>query len=87
MKIYEIVNIAEQQEMDVIAADDQQVTVKDQITGIETKIPRDPKKPGVIQKDPKDPSGKKFIIDPEAEGEVDNEIKPGAKVMMKMPMV
>ena len=76
-----------EQEMDVIAADDQQVTVKDQKTGIETKIPRDPKKPGVIQKDQKDPSGKKFIIDPEAEGEVDNEIKPGAKVMMKMPMV
>mgnify|MGYP001604954224 CR=1 FL=1 len=85
MKIDEIV--INEQEMDVVSADDQQVTVKDQKTGIETKIPRDPTKPGVIQKDPKDPTGKKFIIDPEAKGEVDNEIKPGAKVMMKMPMV
>lgn len=76
-----------EQEMDVISADDQQVTVKDQKTGIETKIPRDPNKPGIIQKDPKDPTGKKFIIDPSAKGEVDNEIKPGAKAMMKMPMV
>lgn len=39
MKIDEIV--INEQEMDVVSADDQQVTVKDQKTGIETKIPRE----------------------------------------------
>ena len=71
----------------VVSADDQQVTVKDPKSGIETKIPRDPNKPGVIQKDPKDPMGKKFVIDPEAKGEVDNAIKPGAKVTTKIPVL
>ena len=84
MRIDEI--IVKEQQMSVISADEKQVTMKDPKTGIETKIPRDPKKPGVIQKDPKDPSGKNFIVDPEASGEVDNDIKPGAMVTMKKPM-
>jgi hypothetical protein len=75
--------LVKEQQMAVISADDKQVTMKDPKTGIETKVPRDPKKPGVIQKDPKDPSGKNFIIDPKASGEVDNDIKPGSVVTMK----
>jgi hypothetical protein len=84
MRIDEI--IIKEQEMSVISADEKQVTMKDPKTGIETKVPRDPKKPGVIQKDPKDPSGKKFIVDPGATGEVDGDIQPGAMVTMKTGM-
>jgi len=82
MRIQELI----EQQMDVVSADDKQVTVKDPKSGIETKIPRDPKKPGVISKDPSDASGKRFIIDPKASGEVDKGIQPGAKVVMKNPM-
>lgn len=75
-----------EQELDVMSADDKQVTLKDPKSGIETKIPRDPNRPGVIQKDPSDASGKRFIVDPGASGEVDKGIQPGAKVIMKKPM-
>jgi hypothetical protein len=75
-----------EQELDVMSADDKQVTLKDPKSGIETKIPRDPNRPGVIQKDPSDASGKRFIVDPAASGEVDKGIQPGAKVLMKKPM-
>lgn len=75
-----------EQELDVMSADDKTVVLKDPKSGIETKIPKDPKKPGMIQKDPSDASGKRFVIDPKAAGEVDKGIQPGAKVVMKQPM-
>jgi len=78
-------NIAEQ-ELDVMSADDKEVVLKDPQSGIETKIPRDPTKPGMIQKDPSDATGKRFVIDTGAAGEVDKGIQPGAKVVMKQPM-
>ena len=40
----------------------------------------------VIQKDPSDASGKRFVIDTSSNGEVDKGIQPGAKVVMKTPM-
>jgi hypothetical protein len=82
MRMYELL----ENELDVMSADDKQVTLKDPKTGIETKVPRDPKKPGVIQKDPSDASGKRFVIDTSSNGEVDKGIQPGAKVVMKTPM-
>lgn len=82
MKISELL----EQELDVMSADDKTVVLKDPKSGIETKIPRDPKKPGMIQKDPSDASGKRFVIDPKSAGNVDNGIKPGSKVVMKQPM-
>jgi hypothetical protein len=82
MRMYELL----ENELDVMSADDKQVTLKDPKTGIETKVPRDPKKPGVIQKDPSDASGKRFVIDTGSNGEVDKGIQPGAKVIMKTPM-
>lgn len=75
-----------EQELDVMSADDKEVVLKDPKSGIETKIPRDPTKPGMIQKDPSDATGKRFVIDAGATGEVDKGIQPGAKVIMKQPM-
>jgi len=75
-----------EQELDVMSADDKEVVLKDPKSGIETKIPRDPTKPGMIQKDPSDATGKRFVIDAGATGEVDKGIQPGAKVVMKQPM-
>ena len=82
MRMHELL----ENELDVMSAYDKQVTLKDPKTGIETKVPRDPKKPGVIQKDPSDASGKRFVINPGQNGEVDKGIQPGAKVVMKAPM-
>lgn len=73
-------------ELDVMSADDKQVTLKDPKSGIETKIPKDPKKPGMIQKDPSDASGKRFVVDPKAAGDVESGVKPGSKVIMKTPV-
>ena len=78
--MHEIMN---EQELDVMSADDKQVTLKDPKSGIETKIPKDPKKPGMIQKDPSDATGKRFVVDPTATGDVEKGIQPGAKVIMK----
>ncbi len=82
MRMHELL----ENELDVMSADDKQVTLKDPKTGIETKVPRDPNKPGVIQKDPSDASGKRFIINTDQTGDVDKGIQPGAKVVMKTPM-
>ena len=84
MKIYEIT--IKEQELDVMSADDKEVVLKDPQSGIETKIPRDPTKPGMISKDPSDATGKRFVIDTGAAGEVDKGIQPGAKVVMKQQM-
>jgi hypothetical protein len=75
-----------EQELDVMSADNNEVVLKDPKSGIETKIPRDPTKPGMIQKDPSDATGKRFVIDTGAAGEVDKGIQPGAKVVMKQQM-
>ena len=40
----------------------------------------------MISKDPSDATGKRFVIDAGATGEVDKGIQPGAKVVMKQTM-
>ena len=82
MKMHELL----ENELDVMSADDKQVTLKDPKSGIETTIPKDPKKPGMIQKDPSDASGKRFVVDPKAAGDVEGGVKPGSKVIMKTPV-
>lgn len=81
MKINEV--IVKEQELEVQAADEKQVTLKDPKSGIETKVPLDPKKPGMIAPDPSDATGKRMVLDPKATGAVDKGIKPGTKVVMK----
>ena len=77
MRIYEI---TEQQELTVVNADDTNVTLIDPKTKIQTIVPKDPKKPGMIQPDPDDPSGKSFKLDSKSNGAVAPTLGPGAKV-------
>ena len=81
MKINEIADIQiTEQELTVVNADDRNVTLIDPKTKIQTIVPKDPKKPGMIQPDPDDPSGKSFKLDNKQSGAVAPTLGPGAKV-------
>jgi len=81
MKINEFADIQlSEQQLTVVNADDKQVTLIDPKTKITTIVPKDPNKPGMIQPDPKDPSGKNFKLDMKSNGAVAPKIAPGAKV-------
>ncbi len=82
MRIHEILknDILEQKELTVVNADDRNVTLIDPKTKIQTIVPKDPKKPGMIQPDPDDPSGKSFKLDNKTNGAVAPTLAPGAKV-------
>jgi len=76
MKIYEVM----QGELDVLDASDQEVVLQDPTTKVKTVVPRDPKKPGMIQRDQ---AGKfKLSTKPGEPQEVDTEIKRGDKVQV-----
>ena len=78
--------LEEQQELDVVNSDEKQVTLVDPKTKVQTIVPKDPNKPGLIQADPDDPTGKSFKLDMKASGQVDNKIQPGSKVKVAGPM-
>ena len=76
MKIFEVM----QGILDVEDANDQEVTLVDPKTKVKTIEPRDPNKPGMIQRDG---SGQlKLSTDPNKPQEVDKEIKRGDKVQV-----
>ena len=77
MRISEIIK---EQELNVVNADEKQVTLIDPKTKVQSIVPKDPKKPGMIQPDPDDPTGKSFKLDQNAKGQVAGELAPGAKV-------
>tara|TARA_B100000073_G_C23271838_1_gene386743 strand:- start:125 stop:382 length:258 start_codon:yes stop_codon:yes gene_type:complete len=85
MRISEIL-IKEEQELNVVNADDKQVTLIDPKTKVQTIVPKDPNKPGMIQSDPDDPTGKSFKLDMKSSGQVDNKIQPGSKVKVAGPI-
>ena len=78
--------LEEQQELNVVNADDRQVTLIDPKTKVQTIVPKDPNKPGMIQPDPDDPTGKGFKLDPKSKGQVADKLMPGAKVKVAGPM-
>ena len=81
MRLHEITNLkVTEQQLTVVNSDDKQVTLIDPKTKITTIVPKDPNKPGMIQPDPKDPSGKNFKLDMKSNGAVAPKIAPGAKV-------
>lgn len=81
MKINEIASIQlSEQELTVVNTDDKQVTLVDPKTKITTIVPKDPNKPGMIQPDPDDASGKGFKLDMKSNGAVAPKLAPGAKV-------
>ncbi len=81
MKINEFADIQlSEQELTVVNADDKQVTLIDPKTKITTIVPKYPAKPGMIQPDPDDASGKGFKLDMKSTGAVAPKIAPGAKV-------
>ena len=79
MRISEIL-IKEEQELNVSNSDDKHVTLIDPKTKVQTIVPKDPKKPGMIQPDPDDPTGKGFKLDPNSKGQVADKLMPGTKV-------
>lgn len=56
-----------------------EVVVKDQESGIETKIPKKNKQPGTIQRDEQG----NLVLDPETPGGVTDDIQPGDKITTK----
>ena len=76
MKIFEVT----QGTLQVLDANDKEVTLQDPKTKVKTVVPKDPNKPGMIQRDP---TGKlKLSNKPGQPQEVDKEIKPGDKVQV-----
>lgn len=76
MKIFEVM----QGVLDVEDANDQEVTLVDPKTKVKTVVPRDPNKPGMIQRD--QAGNLKLSTDPNKPQEVDKEIKRGDKVQV-----
>jgi len=74
MKLYEILD---EQTMQVVANDMKSTTLVDHKTKIQTVIPKDPNKPGMITRDPQT---QKLRATTQAAGEVDQQIKPGEQV-------
>ena len=76
MKIFEVM----QGVLDVEDANDMEVTLVDPKTKVKTVVPRDPNKPGMIQRD--QTGNLKLSTDPNKPQEVDSEIKRGDKVQV-----
>ena len=72
-----VADILGEQTLQVVADDPKQTTLVDPKTKIQTLIPKDPNKPGMITKDP---TSNKFIVNTQQSGEVDQTIKPGEQV-------
>ena len=81
MKIYEIVNeqMAPGQMLDVMDDNDKETVLIDPKTKVKTVVPKDPNKPGFIQKDDQG----KLTMSTKTNGTVDKSIKPGDKVTVK----
>lgn len=78
MKISEI--ISEQQGfLQIEKDDDKQTVLVDPKTKVKTIVPKDPNKPGMIQKDDRG----QLTLDTQTKGTVDRGIKPGDKVTVK----
>jgi hypothetical protein len=73
MKVFEVMG---QQELNVVKDDPKKTTLVDPKTKVQTIIPKDPKKPGMIAKDKQG----KLTLDTKTTGTVDNSIRPGQKV-------
>lgn len=82
MKISEI--LAEE-DLVVVSDNNKETTLQDPKTKIKTIVQKDPNKEGYIKKDPTDPSGKKFVLDPKKEGPVNQNLKPGQTVSQLGP--
>lgn len=76
MKIFEVM----QGILDVEDANDMEVTLVDPKTKVKTVVPRDPNKPGMIQRD--QTGNLKLSTDQNKPQEVDSEIKRGDKVQV-----
>jgi|TARA_B110000858_G_scaffold197974_1_gene261807 hypothetical protein len=74
MKVFEV--MGPQQELNVVKDDPKQTTLVDPKTKVQTIIPKDPKKPGMIAKDKQG----KLTLDTQTTGSVDKTIRPGQKV-------
>jgi len=72
-----VADILGEQTLQVVADDPKQTTLVDPKTKIQTLIPKDPNKPGMITKDP---TSNKFVVNTQQSGEVDQTIKPGEQV-------
>jgi hypothetical protein len=66
----------QQQELNVIKDDPKQTVLVDPKTKVQTVVPKDPNKPGMIAKDAQG----KLTLNTKSTGTVDNSIKPGQKV-------
>lgn len=75
-----VADILGEQNLKVLANDDKNTTLMDPKTKIQTVIPKDPNKPGMITRDPKT---NKLQATTKTSGEVDQEIKPGEDVEMQ----
>jgi hypothetical protein len=69
-------SVEEQQELNVVKDDPKQTVLVDPKTKVQTVIPKDPNKPGMIAKDAQG----KLTLNTKTTGTVDNSIKPGQKV-------
>lgn len=82
MKIFELLEQNNDQELDVKSVTSREVHLQDPKTGIKTIVPKDPNKPGAISSN----DNGEFEVDPSLDhGKVDNKIKPGTKVKVKQP--
>jgi len=75
-----VADILGEQNLKVIANDDKNTTLMDPKTKIQTVIPKDPNKPGMITRDPKT---NKLQATTQQPGTVEQEIKPGEDVEMQ----
>ena len=75
-----VADILGEQNLKVIANDDKNTTLMDPKTKIQTVIPKDPNKPGMITRDPKT---NKLQATTQQPGNVEQEIKPGEDVEMQ----
>ena len=77
MKIHEIVS--EATVLQIMKDTDKETVLIDPRTKVQTLVPKDPKKPGMINKDERG----NLTLDTKAKGTVDRGIKPGDKVTVK----
>lgn len=77
-----VIDIITEKQLTVVKNDLKATTLVDPATKIQTIIPKDPTKPGMISKDPATNSFKLNTQDP---GEVDQTIKPGDPVELDEP--
>ena len=77
MKIHEIVS--EATVLQIMKDTNKETVLIDPRTKVQTLVPKDPKKPGMISKDERG----NLTLDTKAKGKVDRGIKPGDKVTVK----